>query len=119
MPTAIDKIVDGFLFPTIAPIVGSPNYETIAEVDLKFNSTAASFQSNLICGTLGLLQLNISPAVYATLSDTAFIAPFNPVANPTITYIMLAPHITNLRYAHDVATAVFNDYNCTNKALRK
>ena len=31
MPTAIDKIVDGFLFPTIPPIFGTPIYNTIAE----------------------------------------------------------------------------------------
>ena len=31
MPTAINKIVDGFPFPTILPIVGTPTYNTIAE----------------------------------------------------------------------------------------
>ena len=35
MPTAINKILDGFLFPTISPIIGAPNYENIAEVHLK------------------------------------------------------------------------------------
>ena len=72
------------------------------------NSNAASVQSNLGCGTLGLLQLAVSPVVYSTLLATAFIAPVNPGSDPTIPLIVLVPQITNLRYAHDVATAVFN-----------
>ena len=67
MPTTLDKIVDGFPFPKISPIAGAPNYETIAKVHLELNSNAASVQSNLGCGTLGLLQLTVSPAVYATI----------------------------------------------------
>ena len=38
MPTAFNKIVDGFTFQTIPPIVGTPTYNTIAEVNLKLNS---------------------------------------------------------------------------------
>jgi len=30
MASTIDKIVDGFPFPTIPPIVGEPTYESIA-----------------------------------------------------------------------------------------
>ena len=117
MPTAIDKIVDGLPLPTISPIVGAPNYETIAEVHLKLKSNATSVQSNLGCGTLGLLQLTVSPAIYTTLLATDFIAPVNPGAEPTITAAASGPQITNLHYAHDVATTVFNEYNCTNKTL--
>ena len=67
MPTTINKIVDGFPFPKISPIIEASNYETIPEANLKLNSNAASVQSNLGCGTLGLLQLTVSPAVYATI----------------------------------------------------
>ena len=63
IPTAIYKIVDGFPFPTTPPIVGTPSYNTIAEVNLKLNSNTASAQSNIGCGTLRLLQLTSSPAV--------------------------------------------------------
>ena len=96
MPTAINKIVDGLLFTTISLIIGSPNYATIAEVHLKLNSNTPSAQWNLGCGTLGLLQLTVYPAVYATLSATAFISPVNPGDNPTIPSIASDPHITNL-----------------------
>ena len=106
--------------PTIGAIVGNGKpYKTISKVHLKLNSNATSVQSNLGYGTLRLLQLTVYPAVYATLSATAFIALVNPGAKPTIPSIASVPHITNLCYAHDVATVVFKKYNRTNKALRK
>ena len=55
MPSSIDKIVDEFPFPTIDPIIGTQYYESIADIHLKINSDAASEQSDLGCGTLGLL----------------------------------------------------------------
>ena len=109
--------MDGFPFPTISLIIVAPNYKTIAEVYLKLNSKTASVQSNLGCGTLGLLHLTISPDVYTTLSVTDFIAPVKPSADPTIPSIASDPQITNLQYAHDVATSVFNKYDQTDKAL--
>ena len=109
--------MDSFLFPTISLIIGALNYEKISEVNLKLNSDAASVQSNLGYGTLGLLHLTVSPVVYVTLLATAFIDPVNPGAEPTIPLIMSGPQITNLRYVHDVATSVFNEYNLTDKAL--
>ena len=108
--------MDGFPFPTISLIIGAPNYKTIAKVHSKLNSNAASLQSNLGCGKLGLLHLTISSAVYA-LSSTAFITPVNPGAKPTISSITSGPQITNLQYTHDITTAVFNKYNRTDKAL--
>ena len=64
------------------------------------------------------MQITISPSVYATLSATAIIAPVNPGAKHTIPSTASGPQITNLCYAHDVDTAVFNEYDRTNKALR-
>ena len=84
MPTAIKNIVDGLPFPKILPIVRTPTYNTIAEVNLKLNSNSASVQSNLGCGTLGLIQLTVSPAVYNNVSSIAFIVPVNPGSVPII-----------------------------------
>ena len=63
MPSSIKNIMDGFPFPTIDPIIGTSDYESIAEIHLKLNLNAASIQSNLGCGTFGLLILTVSPAV--------------------------------------------------------
>ena len=117
MPTTIDNIVDSFPFPTIPPIVGTPTYNTIAEVNLKLNSNSASVQSNLGFCTLGLLKLTVSPAVYNTLSAIPFIVPVNPVSVPIIPANSTGAQITELLYAFDTASALFNEYNHTNKAL--
>ena len=119
MTTAIAKIVDGFPFPTIQPIVGTPTYNTIAEVNLKVNSNSASVQSNLGCGTLGLLQLTISPAIHNTLSITAFVVPVYPGSVPIIPANSTGAQITKHFYAFDTATALFNEYDRTNKALQQ
>jgi hypothetical protein len=84
MTISIDKIVDGFPHPNIAPIVGIPTYESIAELNLQLNANAASVQSNLGDGQLGLLALTVSPAVFNTLSAVAFVHPVNPGTNPVI-----------------------------------
>ena len=99
MPTAIYKIVDGFPFQTIPPIVETPTYNTIAEVNLKLNSNATSVQSNLGCGTLGLPQLTVSPVVYNTLSVTSFFVPINPGTAPDIPANSTGAQITKLCYA--------------------
>ena len=117
MPTTIDKIVDGFPFSTIPPIVGTPKYNTIAKVNLKLNSNSASVQSNLGCGTLGLLQMTVPPAVYNNLSVTPFIVPVNPGSVPIIPDNSTSAPITKLRYAFDIPAALFNEYDRTNKAL--
>ena len=117
MPTSIDKIVDGFSFPTIPPIVGTPTYNTITEVNLKLNSNDASVQSNLGCDTLGILQLIVSPAVYNTLSVTFFSVPVNPGSAPNILTNSTGAQITEPRYDFDTAAVLFNEYDRTDKAL--
>ena len=119
MPTTIDNIMDGSPFPTIPPIVGTPTYNTIAEVNLKLNSNSSSVQSNLGCGTLGLLQLTVSPAVYNNLSITPFIVPVNPSSVPIIPANSTGAQITELHYAFDTAAALFNEYDRTDNALRQ
>ena len=119
MPTTIDKIVDGFPFLNIAPIVGTITYNTIAEVNFKLNSNCASVQSNLGCGTPGFLQLTVSPAIYNTLSSTAFIVPVTPGSVSIISANSTGAQITELCYAFDTASALFNEYDRTDKALQQ
>ena len=119
MPTAINKIVHGFPFTTIPPIVGTPTYNTIAEVNLKLNSNSTSVQSNLGCGTIGLIQLTVPPAVYNILLSTAFIVTVNPGSVPIIPANSTVAQITKLHYAFDTASVLFNEYDLTEKALRQ
>ena len=63
MPSALEKIVNAFPHPTVSPIVGQPSYKTIAELQLKLNTNAASIYSHCRNGRLGLLFLTVKPAV--------------------------------------------------------
>ena len=117
MPSSIEKIVDGFPFPTIDPIIRTPDYESIADMHLKLNSNAASVQSNLRCGTLGLLFLTVSPAVYATLSTTTFVPPVKPGPEPSIPTVSTGAVISDLLYHHTKSTKIFSEYKNTDKGL--
>ena len=119
MPSPIENIVDGFLFPTIDPISGTPGYEIIADIHLKLNLNAASVQSNIGCGTLGLLFLTVSPAVYATLSTIVFVLPVNTGPEPNIPTGATRAAISDLRYHHAEATKIFTDYEYTDKSLHQ
>ena len=119
MPLSIEKIVDGLPFPTIDPIIGTPDYKSIAYIHLKLNSNSASVQSNLGCGTLGLLFLTVLPAVYAILYTIAFVPPVNPGPEPCIPTGVTGAIIADLRYCHTEATNIFTKYKNKDKALRQ
>ena len=76
--TSTESILNAFPYQTIPKIVGTPTYETITESIALLKANAASIQTELGGGRLGFLALTVSPAVYATLSATAFAVPANP-----------------------------------------
>jgi hypothetical protein len=118
MPSTLDRIIESFPHPTIMPIVGQPTYETLAEVHLKLNTNAASVQSHLGNGLLGLLYLTVSPAVYNTQSAVNFTPPANPGPSPIIPANSTGPQIADIRRQHDIATALYKQYDATDKALK-
>ena len=78
MPSALEKIVDSFPHPTFTPIVRQPSYETIAGLQLKLNTNAASIYSH--CGNvrLRLLFLTVKLEIYNTQSTVTFNPPKTP-----------------------------------------
>ena len=119
MTISIDKIVDGFPHPNIAPIVGIPTYESIAELNLQLNANAASVQSNLGNGQLGLLALTVSPAVFNTLSAVAFVHPVNPGTNPVIPPGATTHVTSHLTRVFATQKAIFREYHATDNALKQ
>ena len=119
MPSSIEKIVDRFPFPTIDPIIKTPYYKSIADIHLKLNYNTVSVQSNLGCGTLVLLFLTVSPAIYATLSTTTFVPPVNPGTETIIPTGSTGATIADLRYHHTESTNIFTEYKNTDKVLRQ
>ena len=118
MSSALDKVVEFFPHPTVQPIVGQPSYETIAELELKLNTNAASVHSNRGDGKLGLLFLTVKPAVYNTQSMAPFTPPTNPGQNPTIAAGSTGPQISEIRRQHKELMEDFNQYLQTDRALK-
>jgi hypothetical protein len=118
MPSSPDTIVESFPHPTLMPIVGQPTYETLAELHLKLNTNAASIQSHLGNGLLGLLFLTVTPAVYNTQSAIAFTPPANPGPTCVTPVNATAAQIVELRRQHDHAAALYKEYDATDKALK-
>ena len=118
MATNTDTVIESFPHPTITPIVGQPNYESLAELHLKLNTNAASVHSNRGNGQYGLIYLTLKPAVYATLSAVPFVPPANPGQNPNIPLGATGPQIAEYRRAHKEALEEFNRHNATDKSLK-
>ena len=83
-------------------MIGIPSYETIAEVHIKLNSNAASVHSELGNGTLGLLALTVTLAVYNPLTMVTLNAPLNPGQTCKVTPGSTGPQITALNAAHKI-----------------
>jgi hypothetical protein len=88
-------------------------------LNLQLNANAASVQSNLGDGLVGLLYLTITPAEYNALSATEFIPPENPGATPTIPYAATVSQLATLLREHKAATNLFKEYIATDKALKQ
>jgi hypothetical protein len=99
------------------PITGVPTYGSIAELNLQLNINAASVQSNLGDGLLGLLYLTISPAKYNTLSAVPFIPPANPGAAPVIPAGATGPQISAIIHQHGADLKLFKEYLAIDKML--
>ena len=100
MPLALEIIVESFPHPTVSQIVGHPSYDTIAELQLKLNTNAASIYSHRGNGRMGLLFLTVKLAVYNTQSVVTFDPPTNPGENPTIPKGSTGLQIANIRRRH-------------------
>ena len=119
MPSNVNNIVSGFPHPLIPSHIGIPTYATIAEVNLKLNANAASVQSNLGDGTLGLLALTVTPAVFNTLLNLPFVNPVNPGSQPAILGTKTAAQILAITRAHTEDLRIWREYTSTNKALKQ
>ena len=119
MTSSTDKIVEIFPYLTITPIVGQPRYNTITEVHLQLIANTTSVQSHLGDGTLRLLYLTVTPAVFNILSLNPFISPTNPGPELTVPAGIIGPVISDIRLQFANATRLHKQYDSTDKALKK
>jgi hypothetical protein len=117
--TSLDHIISGFPHPSIPPIIGTPTYETLANLQLHLNANAASVQSNLGDGQLGLLALTVSVAVYNTLSAVQFIAPVNPGPTPIVPVGTTVANAAIIVRNHTSDLQSFREWLATDNALKQ
>ena len=101
MTSSIDKMVKNFPYPTLTPIAGVPDYESLAELHTQSNCNSSSIQSNLGGGSHGLLALTLEPSVLNTLTATPFVIPLNPGSMVDVPPNSTAAQITNIRKTHE------------------
>jgi hypothetical protein len=116
-PSDDSQITDHFPHKHVTPIIGQPTYETIKELHLKLNENAVKVHSNLGNGSLGYLDVTVSPAIYNTLSTTPFVTPVNPGNAPVFPDGAQGPQIANIHTVFTDATAGFNKYNAVCNAI--
>ena len=114
----IDKITAGFPHPTVDPIIGIPNYQSIKELQVKLNANAALIYTNLGDGKHGLLRLTVSETQYNTVALILFIVPTNP---GVLIYSVnaSAQKMVKEKEAHDLATTSFREYTLVDNTLKQ
>ena len=65
------------------------------------------------------MTVTVSPAVYNTLSSIPFIVSVNPGSVLHISANSTGAQISKIHYAFDTASALFNEYDCTDKAIQQ
>ena len=118
--TTINKIVDGFPFPTITHINGQPTHEKIDEVNCYLNVNASSGQSDLGVRAHAHLALTILPAIWDTISVTQFVIPLIPGSTPDFPANSTVAQIKSIWLDHHTtATELFIKYDNIDKALKQ
>ena len=111
-------MVESFPYPTLTPIAGVPDYESLAELHTQSNCNSSSIQYNLGGGSHGILALTLEASVLNMLTATPFVIPLNSGATVDVPTNSTAAQITNLRKAHDDETKAFIQYDNADKSLK-
>jgi hypothetical protein len=119
MSPANADIIGAFPNPTIDPIIGLPNYDSISAVHLQLNQNAASVDSHLGDGINGLLPLTVSTAVYNTISNELFDVPTNPGPNPIVQPTGTEHQIKEAYRVHSENTRIWREFQATDKSLKQ
>ena len=119
MTSAVEKVEATFPFLSVDPIVGQPTYDTIRALHKKLNANAASVNTHIGNGRLGLLYLTVIPEVYATLFDRETQAPQNPCPTPDLPRKGTQYQIAAAQKLFDEQVKLFNQYDACDRALKQ
>ena len=115
--TTVEKYIETFPIPTLSRITGTPTYESVKVLNEELNANATSIVTTRGGGAHGCLALTISPAVYATLSETAFVIPVLP--DPVDPEGLTGPQIAEANRQYEAQKTEFHSYVNLQNALKK
>ena len=115
--TTVEKYIETFPIPILLRITGTPMYDNVKTINEELNVNATSIVTTRGGGAHGHLALTISPAVYATLSNTFFTPPALPPA--VVTAGHSGSQIAELNRVYDKEKAEFHSYVNLQNALKK
>jgi hypothetical protein len=119
MSPANADIIGAFPNPTIDPITGLPNYDSISAVHLQLNQNTASVDCHLGDGINGLLLLTVSTAIYITISNELFDVPTNLGPNPIVQPTGTEHQIKEAYRVHSENTRIWREFQATDKSLKQ
>ena len=114
-----EALIESFPHPTLPKIDGTPTYETLADLKTLIAANAATIPSTRGGGTNGHLGIILSPAVYTTVSATAWINPTNPGGVPVIPPGTTAAQTGAIIRTHTEELREWREYNNVQLALKK
>ena len=115
---AVDYAALYFKFKTPTPIIGAPTHKTLKQLKQELRANGSSVESDLGDGDHGYLGLVLDDVKYATVSQTAFVAPNYPAA-------LTVPNGTgqvaalNLRKQHKEDKRVYLECKNVEKSLQR
>jgi hypothetical protein len=118
MGLSVDNIVAKFPLKNIPGITGEPDYESINDVVQKLYGNAASLPTTIGGGAHGHIGLLVTPALYATLSATPYIAPPDPGPTPNHPNNVTAGVRETSRIQHKEDRRIFDNNTNMDNAIK-
>ena len=115
--TTVEKYIETFPIPTLSRITGTPTYESVKTLNEELNANATIIVTTRGGGAHGCLALTVSPATYATLSETPFETPVLP--DPVNPEGITGPQIAEANRQYEAQKTEFHSYVNLQNALKK
>ena len=118
MALSADDIVSKFPVKTLPIIQGAPDYESISSMVQALYGNAASLSTTSGGGAHGHIGLIMTPALYATLTATPYLAPIDPGILPNIPNRSTAESREQIIREHKEERRVYDNNTTMDDALK-
>ena len=117
-PTSVDDIVANFPTKILPPIPGEPDYDCISQLNQIMYGNAATLPTNLRSGANGHVGLIVKATLYVTLSETAYVAPIEPLLTPVVPPTVTSGARQHLRNQHAEEQRIYTNHVNIDDALK-